>query len=318
MRGFTLIETIITIAIFVLVIGVISGTIIMLYRIQGYTWQQSISIDEARRGIEVMVKEIREARYGDNGAYPIEKADNKELIFYSDIDKDGSTERVRYFLGSVGSGSEIQECQTFLTGGSCSVTFSNFFQGNLLNAEVKVSVDGDFGLDNQEYAEIYADGNYLDRICMRDCSDCLGAWQGDETFDITEYLLDGSVVLNADASYKVDPICSHSMKANFELFWTGEITQGLNELKKGVINPVGYPPVYPAEQEEISILTSYVRNVPPIFTYFDEEGEEITENPAKLINTKMMKVYLIINVNPERSPTDFELKSAVQLRNLKE
>ena len=316
-KGFTLIEMLVTIAIFTLVGGAVSGGIVLLYKTQGFTWQQSVAIDEARKGIETMVKEIREATYGDDGSYPIEKAENKEFIFYSDIDKDGSVEKVRYFLGVVGSGENTQECTTYSRGGSCNVNFPDILQGNLISAQVKVSLEGDFGINNQEYAEIYVDGNYLGRICGTGCSDCPSNWQGDETFDITEYLADGSISFVADSTNQVDPICSYSMKARFELSWTEEITEGLNEFKKGVTNPVGDPATYPIDQEEVTILTSYVRNVPPIFTYLDENGNIITDNPARLIDTKMMEVYLIINVNQNRAPQDFELKSAVQLRNLK-
>ena len=61
-----------------------------------------------------------------------------------------------------------------------------------------------------------------------------------------------------------------------------------------------------------------MRNVPPIFRYLDGNGNELTELPTRLKDTKVMEVYLIINIDPTRPPQDFELKSAVQLRNLKE
>ncbi len=64
MKSFTLIETLVAILVFTLAMGAVSGLILMAYRTQSYTWQQSIAIDEARRGIETMVKEIREAKAG--------------------------------------------------------------------------------------------------------------------------------------------------------------------------------------------------------------------------------------------------------------
>mgnify|MGYP000091241680 CR=1 FL=1 len=189
-RGFTLIEAITTIAILIFVVAAVSALIIYTYRSQSYSFQQSSAINEARKGIETMVREIREARPGDDGSYIIEKADDFEFIFYSDIDKDEATERVRYFI-------------------------------------------------------------------------------------------DGT---------------------NF---------------KKGVIEPVGWPISYPADEERITILSEYVRNSPPIFRYFDGDGNEIIEVPARLKDTKMMQVYLVINVNPNRAPQDFVLESNVQIRNLK-
>ena len=316
-KAFTLIETIVTIFVFALAIGAVSGFILMAYRTQSYTWQQSIAIDEARKGIETMVKEIREAKEGENGSYPIELAGDKEFIFYSDIDGDGRAERVRYFLGTTNSGTITQECQTSQKGGSCSVNLSSFLKGTLKSAQVKVSVDGDFGLST-EYAEIFGDSQKIGEICNTGCSDCPGAWQGTQTFDVTNYAKDNSISFLADATSYVDPQCPHSMKAKFEFFFTEDLSGFAHEFKKGVIKPIGSPLTYPSDQEKISILTSYVRNVPPIFEYYDQNGNKILDYPARLKDTKLMKVYLIVNVDPNRPPQNFGLESFVQLRNLKE
>lgn len=321
-KSFTLVETIITIAIFTIAMGAVAGAIVMIYRVYGYTWQQSLAIDEARRGIEIMVKEIREARAGDDGSYPIEKAGDKEFIFYSDIDRDNQTERVRYFLGTVSSGNQAQKCITFTKGGTCSVSFSNFLNGTLISAQVKVSVEGDLGASN-EYVEIFADGVKLGNICQTDCTDCAGTWQGTTVFDVTTQASDNSIQFLADATSQVDSKCSweepdHIMKANFELNWSEEIIGAEHELRKGVIEPTGPPVQYPLNQEKISFISYYVRNAPPIFEYFDSQGNKITDYPARLVDTKLMKVYLVVNVDPNRPPYDFELESLVQLRNLKQ
>ena len=321
MKAFTLIETLVAIFVFTLAMGAISGFIFMAYRTHSYTWQQSIAIDEARKGIETMVKEIREAKSGEDGSYPIEKAGDKEIIFYSDIDQDNETERVRYFLGTVSSGNQTQKCVSFVTGGACSMPFSDFLRGTLISAQVKVSVEGDLGQSN-EYVEIFADGDQLGRLCQTGCIDCAGIWQGTTIFDVVNQASDTSISFLADASSQVNSNCSweelnHKMKAQFEFSWTEEITGAEHEFKKGVINPVGDPPTYPSDEEEISILTSYVRNVPPIFEYFDQNGNKIEDYPARLVDTKLMKVFLVINVDFNRPPQDFELESSVQLRNLK-
>jgi len=320
MKSFTLIETIVTVAIFTLVMGAVSGSILMLYRTHGYEWEQSLAVEQARRGIETMVKEIREARSGDDGSYPIEKSGDKEFVFYSDIDKDGKTERVRYFLGEIISGTFSQNCVVYAPGGSCNVNFSDFFQGTLKSAQVKVSVEGDLGSSN-EYVEIFADGIKLDTLCQTSCTDCAGTWQGTDIFDVFSQAEDDNITFLADASSRVDSNCSweepnHKMKASFELIISQEV-QG-TEFKKGIIKPVGTPPVYPLEQEEITILTSYVRNVPPIFEYLDQNGNKIEDYPTRLKDTKVMKVHLVVNVDPNRAPTELELESYVQLRNLKE
>ena len=189
MKAFTLAETIIVILIFTLLMGMISSFVILGYRTQSYTWQQSQAIEEARKGIETMVREIRSARYGEDGAYVIWETQDYEFGFFSDVDRDGDIEKVRYFL------------------------------------------DGE-------------------------------------------------------------------------------------NLKKGVVEPVGIPAAYPTTTEKIFTISQYVRNSPPIFRYFDKTGNELSP-PARKKDTKMMEVFLVINVDPNRPPQNFELESKAQIRNLK-
>lgn len=316
-KGFTLAETLMAVAVFALASGAIMTFIALAYRSQGYTWQQAIAINEARRGIETMVREIREAKTGEDGSYAIEKAEDKEFIFYSDIDRDGDIERVRYFLGTANSGSQIKECQTLTRGGTCSVSFTDFLSGTLTSAQVKVSVDGDFGL-SREYAEIFADGQKQGDICRSGCADCPSAWQGTVIYDVRNQTQDNNLQMMADARSDVDPQCPHAMKARFEFSFSEDLGGLAHEFRKGVIQPVGNPATYPSGQEQIYVLSSFVRNVPPIFEYFNAQGNKITEYPARLIDTKLMKVFLSVDQGPDRNPPPFELESSVQLRNLKQ
>lgn len=187
LTGFTLIETVVTIAIFSLVLGTLSGFIIYGYRVQGYVLRQSQAIDEAQRGIETMVKEIRRAWSGEDGSYLIGEAKDFEFIFYSDIDRDLETERIRYY------------------------------------------VEG-------------------------------------------------------------------------------------TDLIKEIIDSEDFPPQYSSQPKKI-FLSHYIRNTPPIFKYLDEKGEELAY-PARKKDTKTIKVYLEINVNPVLLPLNFVLESAVRPRNL--
>ena len=321
--GFTLIETLVTIAIFTIIMGAVFSFIIGLYDIEAYTWRQARAIREARIGVETMIKQIREARVGDDGSFAIKRAGDKEFIFFSDIDGDGRTERVRYFLGTVNLGTKIKECQTLSAGGSCSVIFSDFLQGDLTSAEVRISVQGDFSR-NDEYVRIYAAGiNYLGKLCEVGCHDCPGIWEGAQTFDVTDFSRDDSISLLVDASAAVNrhswwgDCPNHAMRVKLEFSWTEKLPGKDGLLKKGVIHPVGHPAQYSLDQEIITILSSYVRNVPPIFRYFDGDGNRLIETPARLKDTRLMKIFLVVNVNPEKIEENFELKSAVQLRNLK-
>lgn len=319
--GFTLVETLVAIFIFFSAFVLIINFVVDSYRTHGYASEEARAIEEARRGIEVMTREIREAKTADNGAYAIERADDKQFVFYSDIDDDGNAEKVRYFLGTISSGSQTRECTSTVAAGSCSVTFSGLLTGELQSAQIKISVDGDLDASN-EYVSISADGISRGRLCVTGCLHCAGVWQGASTTDITTQFTDGSVTFVAQGSSNVSKQCpptnsTHSMKAKFELSWIELVVGANNQLKKGVIEPVGNPVTYPSDQEQFSIITSYVRNDPPIFKYYDENGDELTQLPARLENTKLMKTFLVINIDPNRPPNEFQMESYVQLRNLK-
>jgi prepilin-type N-terminal cleavage/methylation domain-containing protein len=320
-EGFTLIEMLVTLAIFVVAIGAVTAFILSLYQTQAYNIEQSQAIEEARNGIETMTQELREATSGDDGSYIIEKAEDYEIIFYSDIDKDGETERVRYFIYE--SKSSSKECSSYIEGGSCQVDFNNFKNGTLESAKAEICIKGDLNGGN-EYVDLYADGNNLGRACSGgSCDQCSSSWQGCQKFEVLLEAQDNTISFKADGSSSVGSwgggFCgsdNHSMKARFNFSWIEQATGTNATLKKGVTNPSGDPLDYPEGQEQIKVISRYVNNNLPIFRYFDGEGNELSA-PARLEETKLIRVNLTVNVNPEKIPHDFELESKVHLRNLK-
>ncbi len=194
--GFTILETIIMIGVFTMAMLAVATFIRSAYTAYRFSLEQAVAINEARRGIETMVKEIRGAKIGDDGSYPLISAGDFQFVFYSDVDRDDATERIRYFL-------------------------------------------------------------------------------------------DGS------------------------------------DFKKGVVKPIGDPPQYILSNEQISILSRYVRNGSiAIFTYYNGNWPaDIVNNPlptlTRLTDTKLMHVYLKINVDLSRLPESFDLDSETQIRNLK-
>jgi prepilin-type N-terminal cleavage/methylation domain-containing protein len=96
--GFTLMETLVAISIFVVASIILWSFITNFYKTQNFSMDQSSAITEAQRGVETMVKELRETLPGDNGAYPVAIAENQNLIFYADFDRDSAIEKVRYWL----------------------------------------------------------------------------------------------------------------------------------------------------------------------------------------------------------------------------
>jgi len=97
-EGFTLIEVL---AATILVIGLglgIVGLQSMVTQNRLVVWRSYLSVNDANSNLQSLVKELRMAKAGDNGAYPLEVVADQEIVFYSDIDFDGQTEKVKYYL----------------------------------------------------------------------------------------------------------------------------------------------------------------------------------------------------------------------------
>ena len=97
-NGFTLIELIIAIAVLVIMAVAISAFFINLYKEQGSDIARIKRIDVASRTIETMSSEIRKMNRAENGVFPLEIVQEQTLVFYSDVDNDGLTERIEYSL----------------------------------------------------------------------------------------------------------------------------------------------------------------------------------------------------------------------------
>jgi prepilin-type N-terminal cleavage/methylation domain-containing protein len=96
-RGFTLVEVIIAMGILIAV-GVTFAQLSL--RITGSTLQFTSSLvtqQAIQETLLAMIPEIRSIAQSNDGAYPISAASTSTFEFYSDIDRDGLFERVRYF-----------------------------------------------------------------------------------------------------------------------------------------------------------------------------------------------------------------------------
>lgn len=108
-QGFTLIETMITTTILMAVVATVFLLQHFFYTQQNMAFNSFASVENANAGVEQMVKEIRNARYGDDGSYPLQTCTDQNLTIFSDIDYDGITEKVQYFLDS----STLKKAVTF-------------------------------------------------------------------------------------------------------------------------------------------------------------------------------------------------------------
>lgn len=97
-KGVTLIELLVYIMIFGMVVTMGSEFIINGFKATTFSAEQEEAVDNARKATEIMGEEIRGANNSDNGSYPIITAADQELAFYSDINDDGSMERIHYYI----------------------------------------------------------------------------------------------------------------------------------------------------------------------------------------------------------------------------
>jgi len=95
-------------------------------------------------------------------------------------------------------------------------------------------------------------------------------------------------------------------------------------LSKGVIEPVGFPPTYPAEDEKVKVLSENIRNgEEPIFFYYNGNWPaDIENNPLpsgnRLSDTRSIGFLLKLNADSNQPDKDYILESYVQIRMLKE
>ena len=99
-KGLTYVEMVVVVSLYTIMLLAVSNAISSFYSYNAYTFAQSNQVAEARRGINLMVRDIREMTYADNGAYPLMVMEEHKIGFYSDIDPDDSVEYVEFNLSS--------------------------------------------------------------------------------------------------------------------------------------------------------------------------------------------------------------------------
>jgi prepilin-type N-terminal cleavage/methylation domain-containing protein len=199
-KGFTLVETIVVVSLNALLALVISTSIVNLYQSNGYNMAQSYEIEQARRGLQTWIKDVRELAFADNGTYPVVVTEPHRFGFYSDVIGGSSVEYVEYALSTS--------------------------------------------------------------------------------------------------------------------------TASSTTLYRRVYSASGFPPVYNlTTPTEINTLSEYVQNIlqgTSTFSYFDNNGVQLTGTSSLLTDVRYLEAKVIINIDPIRSPGEFLLRSGVAPRNLKD
>lgn len=93
-------------------------------------------------------------------------------------------------------------------------------------------------------------------------------------------------------------------------------------LFKYTYEATGSPPVYSTTTPtRTEILSQYVQNLPQsqvTFRYYTEDGALIANPSAMISDIRYMRINLIVNIDPLRSPGEFMLQGSATPRNLKE
>lgn len=99
-QGFTLIEILIAMGIFTGLAVLMSTFGKDIFVNNTFIQDSLVTESEARGALKRAIAELRAASPSNNGLYPLAVVDKNTLTFFSDIDKDGLRERVRYFVAT--------------------------------------------------------------------------------------------------------------------------------------------------------------------------------------------------------------------------
>lgn len=97
-KGLTTIEMVVVMSIGLAMLVALTRFIAIGYPLSKVTYLQVQSTESARLQLKRMAKALRELKDSDTGAYPLVETSPQRIVFYSDVDADSTTERIRYEL----------------------------------------------------------------------------------------------------------------------------------------------------------------------------------------------------------------------------
>jgi len=146
-KGFTLVEVLVVMAIFVMLIFGVSKMISDIFINSRQQLSAMNNIDLARGALSGFTNEIRNATIGADGSYALNQAGDNQIIFFSSVGASGSTvKRIRYYI----SGDTLYKGITLPSGSPPTYNLSSESVTSVLS-----------GLSNSTApAFYYYDGNY--------------------------------------------------------------------------------------------------------------------------------------------------------------
>mgnify|MGYP003404768716 CR=1 FL=1 len=98
LKAMTLVELMVAIAVVLISMEGFTYLFLKTWDTNKFIIEEGMASTAASRATNKIVIQLRAVQQGDNGDYPIESADDFDLVFYCDIDNDGAAEKVHYFL----------------------------------------------------------------------------------------------------------------------------------------------------------------------------------------------------------------------------
>ncbi len=92
---------------------------------------------------------------------------------------------------------------------------------------------------------------------------------------------------------------------------------------EGISEPNGSPPVYSDDDENVKMIANDIVNESddPMFSYYNKNYPADTANnplsvPVNVSDVRLIKIHLMINIDPIKAPNNVNLETFVQLRNI--
>jgi type II secretory pathway pseudopilin PulG len=127
-----------------------------------------------------------------------------------------------------------------------------------------------------------------------------------------------------DGSYPIASAASSSVAFYADVNGDGKVDKIryylLNgTLYRGVTNSTGNPATYVGQPEGTTTVATYIRNTAatPIFQYYDDTGALIAA-PVNVSNVASIAITILVDVDPNRSPSPYSLLGSATLRNLED
>lgn len=102
-RGFSIIESIVMVAVLTMALSVTYVFFVNIFRLSREFNEAMSTQKEINTTLKEFAREVRTMSISEGGAYPIQEASSTSFTFFTDYDKDGTVERVRYYYSTTTS-----------------------------------------------------------------------------------------------------------------------------------------------------------------------------------------------------------------------